>query len=177
MGKSGALPVFLFTSAAIAISYITYLQFNKKDSRGNDNDEEENGWSPTENNVPPGSTSDVDASITATPKIKPVKQLYDANIDVLDLTPKSANTSQATPKDTAATDVTKTSITPSSSTPTIEANKEKKKKKIRPKIKPITTSQESDNLEASSSDSNTANHHQRTAEKRPKGEKLALEPN
>ena len=177
MGKSGALPVFLFTSAAIAIiSYITYLQFKKKDSRGNDNDEEENGWSPTENNVPPGSTSDVvDASITATPQIKPIKQPHDADIDVLDLTPKSANTSQPTQIDTAATNATKNSITPSPSTSTIEANKEKKKKKIRPKIKPIT-SQESDNVEAFSSDSNTATSSKDSGEE-AKGEKLALEPN
>jgi hypothetical protein len=94
-------------------------------------------------------TSDVDTSITATPQIKPVKQPHDADIDVLDLTPKSANTTQ---KDTAAaTDATKNSITP-----TKEENKEKKKKKIRPKIKPIITPQESDNVEASSSDSNSA---------------------
>lgn len=156
MGKSGgaAFPVFLLTSAAIAVSYITYLQFKKKDSRGNDDDEEENGWSPTENNAQPLLTSDIDASNAATPQIKPIKQPYDANIDVLDLTPKSANTTQ---KDTAAaTDATKNSIT-ESSTPTKEEKKEKKKKKIRPKIKPITTPQESDNVEASSSDSsNTA---------------------
>jgi hypothetical protein len=94
-------------------------------------------------------TSDVDTSIIATPQIKPIKQPHDANIDVLDLTPKSANTTQ---KDiAAATDATKNSITP-----TKEEKKEKKKKKIRPKIKPIITPQESDIVEASSSDSNSA---------------------
>lgn len=155
MGKSGAaLPVFLFTSAAIAVSFITYLQFNKKDSRKKD-DDEENRRSSTENNVQRGSTSDVDTSIIATPQIKPIKQPHDANnIDVLDLTLKSANTSQPTEKDAAATDTNENAITPSSSTPTKEESK--KKKKIRPKIKPIITPQESDNVEAFSSDSNTA---------------------
>jgi hypothetical protein len=146
MGKS-ALPIVLLTSA-IAISFVTYLQFKKKESRKKD-DDEENRRSSTENNVPPGSTSDVDTSIIATPQIKPIKQPHDANIDVLDLTPKSANTTQ---KDTAAaTDATKNSITP-----TKEEKKEKKKKKLRPKIKPIITPQESDIVEASSSDSNSA---------------------
>jgi hypothetical protein len=126
MRKSGgaAFPVFLLTSAAIAVSYFTYLQFKKKDSRGNDDDEEENGWSPTENNAQPLLTSDIDVFNAATPQIKPIKQPHDANIDVLDLTPKSANTTQ---KDTAAaaTDATINSIT-ESSTPTKEEKKEKK---------------------------------------------------